>query len=72
MMTDYEKLVILLNGMFEEIEFTRIKKMGDGLFHLVDRTAEMWVRISGNRAQISFSKEFDQVFEEIEIPGVDE
>ncbi|MCT8192175.1 hypothetical protein KY382_28965 [Pseudomonas monteilii] len=66
-MTDYEKLVLLLNGRFREIKFSRIKKLENGTFHLVDRTGQLWVRFNGDQAQISFQKDFLTIFDEFDI-----
>lgn len=70
-MTDYEKLVPLLNGVFKEIKFTEIKRLDNGTFHLVDKTSEMWIRIVEDKAQVSFVEDFSTVFQEFDLASVE-
>lgn len=62
-----DKLVKLLTGRFSDIRFTKMNRMKDNQWRLVDHTGIMFVRFQDNIAQISFSEDFKEIFEEIEI-----
>lgn len=51
-MTDHEKIVKLLNEKFSAMDFTKTERLEDGIWHLVDKTGEMFVHFEGNVAKI--------------------
>ena len=51
-MTDHEKIAKLLNKKFSAMDFTKIERLEDGMWHLVDKTEEMFVHFEGNVAKI--------------------
>ncbi|MBJ0457534.1 hypothetical protein ITX49_17135 [Enterococcus casseliflavus] len=51
-MTDHEKIVKLLNEKFSAMDFTKTERLEDGIWHLVDKTGEMFVQFDGNTAEI--------------------
>ena len=70
-MADYEKLAPLLNEVFKEVEFTKINRLDDDTFHLVDKTSEMWIRIVEDKAQVSFVEDFSTVFQAFDLASAE-
>ena len=57
-MTDYEKLVKLLNEKFNEMNFSKTERLEDNASHLVDKTGEMFAHFRRKYSRNSFGSKF--------------